>query len=205
MRLQSAALTDDAVLEMRHAAGLADPRLLELDSLRELVEQPASTSEQDVDHVDPDLVHESGREELLVEVRPHQPDPLFAGGLLRLCEGALDPVGDGEERIRGLQLPMGDDEARDVTERALAAPRLDRVVVRAAAMITAPVSCMRSPKTSSNTEGSSNAQLWSRIPSSPSPCSGVSFGAAMKPSSDMLMSITTLPMSPPLFRLPRPR
>jgi hypothetical protein len=73
MRLQSAALTDDAVLEMRHAAGLADPRLLELDSLRELVEQPASTSEQDVDHVDPDLVHESGREELLVEVRPISP------------------------------------------------------------------------------------------------------------------------------------
>jgi hypothetical protein len=28
-------------------------------------------------------------------------------------------------------------------------------------------------------EGSSNAQLWSLIPSSPSPCSGLSLGAAM--------------------------
>ena len=46
-------------------------------------------------------------------------------------------------------------------------------------MITAPVSSTRLPYTRSNTEGSSNAQLWSRIPSSPRPCSGLSLGAAM--------------------------
>src|ERR671921_3028636 len=62
-------------------------------------------------------------------------------------------------------------------------------------MITAPVSSNTLPYTRSNTDGSSNAQLWSRIPSSPSPCSGLSLGAAMKPSSDMLMSMTTLPIS----------
>src|SRR5215203_1614601 len=46
-------------------------------------------------------------------------------------------------------------------------------------MITAPVSSTSLPYTRSNTDGSSNAQLWSRIPSSPSPCSGLSLGAAM--------------------------
>jgi Phosphotransferase enzyme family len=35
------ALPEDAVLQVRHAAGLAEPRLFQLDSLRELVEQPA--------------------------------------------------------------------------------------------------------------------------------------------------------------------
>jgi hypothetical protein len=49
------ALPDDAVLEMRHAVGLAEPGLLQLHSLRELVEQPTATAEQDIDQVDPML------------------------------------------------------------------------------------------------------------------------------------------------------
>src|SRR5687767_12711469 len=40
------ALPDDAVLEMRHAVGLAEPGLFQLDSLREPVEQPAAPAEQ---------------------------------------------------------------------------------------------------------------------------------------------------------------
>jgi hypothetical protein len=36
---------------MGHAIGLCEPLLFELDSLRELIEQPAAASEQDVDHV----------------------------------------------------------------------------------------------------------------------------------------------------------
>ena len=43
---------------MRHAIGLAEPRLFHLDSLRELVEQPTAPSEQDIDQADSDLVHE---------------------------------------------------------------------------------------------------------------------------------------------------
>ena len=46
-------------------------------------------------------------------------------------------------------------------------------------MITAPVSFRRSPYTCSKTDGSSNIQLWRRMPSSPRPWPGVSFGAAM--------------------------
>ena len=37
---------DDAVLEMGHAVGLAAPGLFQLDSLRELVEQPTAPAEQ---------------------------------------------------------------------------------------------------------------------------------------------------------------
>ena len=44
---------------------------------------------KDIDHVDPELVHQPGREELLVDVRAHQPDPLRGGGLLGLGEGTL--------------------------------------------------------------------------------------------------------------------
>jgi hypothetical protein len=43
------ALPDDAVLEMRHAVGLAEPGLFQLDPPRELVEQPTAPAEQDVD------------------------------------------------------------------------------------------------------------------------------------------------------------
>ena len=76
---------------MRHAVGLADPGLFQLDSLRELVEQPTAPAEQDIDQVDPDLVHEPRGEELLVDVRAHQPDPLPGGDLLGLRERTLDP------------------------------------------------------------------------------------------------------------------
>jgi hypothetical protein len=61
-------LPEDAVLEMSHAVGLAQPGLFQLDSLRELVEQPTAPSEQDIDQVDSDLVHEPRGEELLVDV-----------------------------------------------------------------------------------------------------------------------------------------
>jgi hypothetical protein len=37
---------------MRHAVGLAEPGLFQLDPLRELVEQPTASPEQDVDQVD---------------------------------------------------------------------------------------------------------------------------------------------------------
>ena len=43
---------------MRDAVGLAEPGLFQLDSLGELVEQPTAPSEQDIDQVDSDLVHE---------------------------------------------------------------------------------------------------------------------------------------------------
>jgi hypothetical protein len=56
---------------MRHAAGLAEAGLLQLDSPRELVEQPTAPSEQDIDQVNPDLVHEPRGEELLVDVGTH--------------------------------------------------------------------------------------------------------------------------------------
>ena len=124
----------NAVLEVRHAVVLAEPGLFQLDSLWENVEQPATASEQDVDDVDPQLVDEPGGEVLLVDVRAHQPDPLLAGGLLRLRERTLDPVGDErEDRVRVRERVVRDDEARDLAERALAAPVVDRVVVRAAA------------------------------------------------------------------------
>ena len=108
-------LPEDAVLEMRYAVGLAEPGLFQLDSLRELVEQPTAPSEQDVDHVDSDLVHELRGEELLVDVGAHEPDPLVGGDLLGLREGTLDPVGDEREyRARARRRPVGDDEARDL-------------------------------------------------------------------------------------------
>ena len=81
------ALPEDAVLEMRHAVGLAEPGPFQLDSLRELVEQPTAPSEQDIDQVDSDLVHEPRGEELLVDVGAHEPDPLVGGDLLGLREG----------------------------------------------------------------------------------------------------------------------
>jgi hypothetical protein len=70
------ALPDDAELEMRHAIGLAEPGPFQLRSLRELVEQPTAPAEQDVDHVDPDLVHEPLGEELLVDVRAAPINPI---------------------------------------------------------------------------------------------------------------------------------
>ena len=97
----SPALPHDAVLEVRHVVVPAEPGLLQLDSLRQNVEQRTTTSEQDVDHVDPELVHEPRGEVLLVDVRAHEPDPLLAGGLPRLRERTLDPVGDErEDRVR---------------------------------------------------------------------------------------------------------
>jgi hypothetical protein len=52
---------------VRHVVGLAEPGLFQLDPLRELVEQSTAPSQQDIDQVDPDLVHEPRGEELLVE------------------------------------------------------------------------------------------------------------------------------------------
>ena len=108
---------------MRHVVVPAEPGLFQLDSLWENVEQPAAPAEQDVDDVDPELVHEPGGEVLLVDVRAHEADPLLTGGLLRLRERTLDPVGDEREhRVRVADRVVRDDEARDVAERALAAP-----------------------------------------------------------------------------------
>ena len=53
---------------MRCAVGRGDPGPFQLDLPRELVEQPAASSEQDVDQVDSDLVHEPRGEVLLVEL-----------------------------------------------------------------------------------------------------------------------------------------
>ena len=73
-------------------------------------------------------------EELLVDVGAHEPDPLVGGDLLGLREGTLDPVGDEREyRVRARWRPVGDDEARDLAQRTLATPCLDRVVVAPAA------------------------------------------------------------------------
>ena len=58
---------------MRHAAGLAEPSLFELDSLRELVEQPAAPSEQDIDQVDSDLVNEPRGQECWSMLAPMSP------------------------------------------------------------------------------------------------------------------------------------
>ena len=89
---------------MRHAVGLAEPGLFQLDSPRELVEQTTSASEQDIDEMDSDLVHEPRGEELPIDVGAHDPDPLVGGYLLRLREGVLDPVRDhGEDRARRLE------------------------------------------------------------------------------------------------------
>src|SRR5687768_11656943 len=93
----SSSRPDDAVLEMRHAVGLAEPGLFQLDSPRELVEQPTPPAEQDVDQVDSDLVHEPRGEELLVDVGAHEADPLVAGDLLGLRQRTLDAVGDEGE------------------------------------------------------------------------------------------------------------
>jgi hypothetical protein len=71
-------LPEDAVLEMRHAVGLAEPGLFQLDSLRELVEQPTAPSEQDIDQVDPDLVHEPRAEECWSMSAPMSPICLSA-------------------------------------------------------------------------------------------------------------------------------
>jgi hypothetical protein len=62
---------------MRHAVALAEPGLFQLNSLRELVEQPTAPSEQDIDQVDSDLVHKPRGEELLVDVGliPSSPSP----------------------------------------------------------------------------------------------------------------------------------
>jgi hypothetical protein len=91
---------------MRHTVGLAEPGLFQLDSLRELVEQPTAPSEQDIDQVDPDLVHEPRGEDLLVDVGAHEPDPLVGGDLLGFREGTLDPsvtnVNTGSELVGGL-------------------------------------------------------------------------------------------------------
>jgi hypothetical protein len=67
------ALPEHAVVEMVHAAGLAEPGQLKIDPLRERVEQPTAAAEQDIDQVDPDLVHEPRGQELLVDVRPISP------------------------------------------------------------------------------------------------------------------------------------
>ena len=73
--------------------------------------------------MDTDLVHDSRGEELLVDVGAHEPDPLVAGDLLGFREGMVDPVGDEREyRVRARRRPVGDDEARDLAQRALATP-----------------------------------------------------------------------------------
>jgi len=50
-------------------------------------------------------------------------------------------------------------------------------------------------RTSVPTGSDPSAQSWSRSPSSPIGSSGLTFDAAMKPSSDMLVSKTTLPIA----------
>src|SRR6266542_2443041 len=115
-------------------AGLTEPRPLQLDPLGELVEEATAPPEQDIDHVDPDLVHEPRGQELLIDVRAHQPDSLVAGRFPGLREGTLDPVRDEREhRVRARGRVVSDYEARDVAEGALATPLLDRVVVGPAA------------------------------------------------------------------------
>src|SRR5688572_19743120 len=116
-------LPNHAIREMRHAVGLGEPGLLQLDPLRKPIEQASSPTEQDVDQVDPDLVHEARREELPVQVGAHEPDALVASHLLGLRQSALDPVGDeGEHQVGARGRPVGDHEARDIAERALATP-----------------------------------------------------------------------------------
>jgi hypothetical protein len=160
---------------MHHAVGLAEPGLFQLDSLRELVEQPAAASEQDIDQVDSDLVHEPRGEELLVDVGAHEPDPLVGGDLLSLREGTLDPVGDEREhRVRARRRPVGDDEARDLAQRTLATPSLDRVIVAPAAH-------------------DHGARFLDQVAVHPLGHRRI----VERPV--MLMSITTLPMTPPLF------
>jgi hypothetical protein len=81
-------LPHDAVFEMGHAAGLVEPCPLQLDSLRKLVEEPSAPSEQDVDQVDPDLVHEPGGEELRPMSAPISPMRLSPAAS-RACASAL--------------------------------------------------------------------------------------------------------------------
>ena len=63
---------------MRHAVGLAEPNLFQLDSLRELVEQPTVPSEQDIDQVDSDLVHEPAARNCWSMLAPMSPIRLWA-------------------------------------------------------------------------------------------------------------------------------
>jgi hypothetical protein len=70
-------LPDDPVLEICHAAGLAELLRPEIEPLRELVEQPAAAAEQEVDQVDPDFAHEPRAQELLAEVGAHEPERLL--------------------------------------------------------------------------------------------------------------------------------
>src|SRR5215210_9107545 len=127
-------LPNHAIGEMRHAVSLGEPGLLQLDPLRKPIEQASSPTEQDVDQVDADFVHEARREELLVHVGAHEPDPLVASHLLGLRESALDAVSDeSEHRVRACGRTVGDHEAWDIAKRALSTPGLDRVIVTSAA------------------------------------------------------------------------
>src|SRR5436309_4154948 len=126
---------------MRHVVGLAEPGLFQLDSLRELVEQPTAPAEHDVDQVDPDLVHEPRSQELLVGVRAHQPDPLLRSDFLGLREGTLDPVGgEREYRLRARGWPVGDHEARPSPSGPLSPHASIELSYDRRPMITAPVS-----------------------------------------------------------------
>ena len=175
------ALPHDAVLEVRHVVVLAEPGLFQFDSLRENVEQPTTASEQDVNHVDPQLVDEPRGEVLLVDVRAHEPDPFLAGCHPRLRERILDSLPVTNVKIGSA--PAGGSCATTKHGTSPSGPLLLQLSIELSyerrPMITAPVSSIRLPYTRSNTDGSSNAQLCSLIPSSPSPCSGLSLGAAI--------------------------
>jgi hypothetical protein len=76
---------------MRHAVGLAEPGLFQLDSLRELVEQATAPSEQDIDQMDSDLVHEPAARNCWSMFAPMSPIRLSAATSWALARAGSIP------------------------------------------------------------------------------------------------------------------
>jgi len=116
------------------------------------------------------------------------------------ARGALDPVGDDrEDRVGALDGPVRDDEARDITQRSLATPVLDRVVVGPAAhdhgagvLGQVAVHLLEDRGIVERPVVEPHPVLAETLLRSVVRCGDVSV-------QDILMSITTLPMSPPSF------
>lgn len=103
---------------MGDAAVVADAGLLELDAVGKRLEQAPAATQEDVDDVDADSVHQPGGEVLLVDVRAVRPIGLSPATSWAPSERRLDPIGhDREHRIRHIEWPMGDHEARDALDR----------------------------------------------------------------------------------------
>ena len=99
-------LSCDSIAKVRDALCRDDADDLEIGGLdREVIEEADPLAKKQRHEVDVDLVDEPSIERLLEDGRRADLDVLLAGSLPRLADGALDAIGDEDER-RSLMRPI---------------------------------------------------------------------------------------------------